>query len=155
MNDLLVRWVQYNNWANAKLVETAEQLDAITLMSGRLSKGSAFETLRHVLDVEWSWRMFCIGSDTGDALIWDVEPLDDLPSVKARWRQEGEDMLRYVQSLSEDELEEVYRQRSLLKRSVYPEDIAEAVYYFASDLSAKSTGNILNVDAGNAVSFTR
>ena len=53
------------------------------------------------------------------------------------------------------ELEEVYRQRSLLKRSVYPEDIAEAVYYFASDLSAKSTGNILNVDAGNAVSFTR
>ena len=64
----------------------------------------AFETLRHVLDVEWSWRMFCIGSDTGDALIWDVEPLDDLPSVKARWRQEGEDMLRYVQSLSEDEL---------------------------------------------------
>ena len=57
--------------------------------------------------------------------------------------------------MSEDELEEVYRQRSLLKRSVYPEDIAEAVYFFASDLSAKTTGNILNVDAGNAVSFTR
>jgi len=57
--------------------------------------------------------------------------------------------------VSENELEEVYRQRSLLKRSVYPEDIAEAVYYFASDLSSKSTGNILNVDAGNAVSFTR
>ncbi len=49
----------------------------------------------------------------------------------------------------------MYRQRSLLKRSVYPEDIAEAVYYFASYRSAKSTGNILNVDAGNAVSFTR
>jgi enoyl-[acyl-carrier-protein] reductase (NADH) len=57
--------------------------------------------------------------------------------------------------VSENELEEVYRQRSLLKRSVYPEDIAEAVYYFASDLSSKSTGNILNVDAGNAVSFAR
>ena len=57
--------------------------------------------------------------------------------------------------LFRSELEEVYRQRSLLKRSVYPEDIAEAVYYFASDLSSKSTGNILNVDAGNAVSFTR
>jgi hypothetical protein len=34
----------------------------------------------------------------------------------------------------------------LLERSVYPEDIAEAAYYFASDLSAKSTGNVLNVD---------
>ena len=52
-------------------------------------------------------------------------------------------------------LEEIYRQRSLLKLSVFPEDIAEAIYFFASDLSAKSTGNILNVDAGNATSFTR
>jgi rhamnulose-1-phosphate aldolase/alcohol dehydrogenase len=52
-------------------------------------------------------------------------------------------------------LDEVYRQRSLLKRSVYPEDIAEAVYFFASEMSAKSTGNLLNVDAGNAVAFSR
>ena len=42
-----------------------------------------------------------------------------------------------------------------MKRSVFPEDIAEAVYFFASELSAKSTGNILNVDAGNVASFTR
>ncbi len=54
-----------------------------------------------------------------------------------------------------DGLEEMYRQRSMLKRSVFPEDIAEAAYFFASDLSAKSTGNIINVDAGNAQSFTR
>ena len=46
-------------------------------------------------------------------------------------------------------LEEMYRQRSLLKRSVLPEDIAEAAYFLASDASAKSTGNIVNVDAGN------
>jgi rhamnulose-1-phosphate aldolase/alcohol dehydrogenase len=52
-------------------------------------------------------------------------------------------------------LEEMYRQRSLLKRSVFPEDIAEAIYFFASEASAKSTGNIINVDAGNAQSFTR
>ncbi|HKE93510.1 MAG TPA: bifunctional rhamnulose-1-phosphate aldolase/short-chain dehydrogenase [Povalibacter sp.] len=54
-----------------------------------------------------------------------------------------------------DELEAVYRERSLLKLSVYPEDIAEAVAFFASDRSAKSTGNIINVDAGNAAAFTR
>jgi rhamnulose-1-phosphate aldolase/alcohol dehydrogenase len=52
-------------------------------------------------------------------------------------------------------LEEMYRQRSLLKRSVFPEDIAEACYFFASDQSAKSTGNIVNVDAGNVQAFTR
>ena len=57
--------------------------------------------------------------------------------------------------VAEEELEEVYRQRSLLKRSVYPEDVAEAAYFFASPASSKSTGNILNVDAGNVQSFTR
>ncbi|MGH8295630.1 MAG: bifunctional rhamnulose-1-phosphate aldolase/short-chain dehydrogenase [Steroidobacteraceae bacterium] len=58
-------------------------------------------------------------------------------------------------NLDEGELESFYRSRSLLKREVYPEDIAEAAYFFVSDLSAKSTGNVLNVDAGNAASFTR
>ena len=71
------------------------------------------------------------------------------------WQGEWRAQRAASNKVSEDELEDVYRQRSLLKRSVYPEDIAEAVYYFASDLSAKSTGNILNVDAGNAVSFAR
>jgi rhamnulose-1-phosphate aldolase/alcohol dehydrogenase len=56
---------------------------------------------------------------------------------------------------SGDELEEHYRNRSMLKKNVLPEDIAEAVCYFASSLSAKSTGNIINVDAGNAQAFTR
>ncbi|MDR3494693.1 MAG: bifunctional rhamnulose-1-phosphate aldolase/short-chain dehydrogenase [Ancalomicrobiaceae bacterium] len=70
---------------------------------------------------------------------------------------QGEWRLSRAQSnkVSTDELEEVYRQRSLLKLSVLPEDVAEAIYWFASDLSAKSTGNILNVDAGNLVSFPR
>jgi rhamnulose-1-phosphate aldolase/alcohol dehydrogenase len=54
-----------------------------------------------------------------------------------------------------DELDDHYRKRSLLQRSVYPEDIAEAVYWFASDASNKSTGNIINVDAGHLASFTR
>ncbi|PUB13235.1 bifunctional rhamnulose-1-phosphate aldolase/short-chain dehydrogenase [Yoonia sediminilitoris] len=54
-----------------------------------------------------------------------------------------------------DGLEEMYRQRSMLKRSVLPEDVAEACYFFAADTSAKSTGNIINVDAGNVQAFTR
>ena len=58
--------------------------------------------------------------------------------------------------IGEQDLEAFYRQRSMLKRSVYPEDIAEAVYFFAAEsLSAKSTGNILNVDAGHLAAFTR
>jgi len=56
---------------------------------------------------------------------------------------------------SGEELEEFYRKRSLLKLNVLPEDIAEAVHFLVSDASAKSTGNIINVDAGNAQAFTR
>ena len=67
------------------------------------------------------------------------------------WRQQRAASLK----ITEDDLEEHYRKRSLLQRSVFPEDVAEGVYFFASDLSAKSTGNFLNVDAGNAASFTR
>jgi NAD(P)-dependent dehydrogenase (short-subunit alcohol dehydrogenase family) len=54
-----------------------------------------------------------------------------------------------------DDIEEFYRQRSMLKLSVLPEDIAEAVYFLSSDKAGKSTGNVLNVDAGNAAAFTR
>lgn len=58
--------------------------------------------------------------------------------------------------IDETELEAFYRERSMLKRSVYPEDIAEGVHFFAAEhLSAKSTGNILNIDAGNLAAFTR
>ena len=57
--------------------------------------------------------------------------------------------------IAPDELDNFYAQRSLLKRPVYPEDIAEAVAFLASEKASKSTGNIINVDAGNAQSFTR
>jgi rhamnulose-1-phosphate aldolase/alcohol dehydrogenase len=71
------------------------------------------------------------------------------------WQGEWRKQRAAANRISEDELEEHYRRRSLLQRAVYPEDVAEAVYFFASDLSAKSTGNFINVDAGNAQAFTR
>jgi rhamnulose-1-phosphate aldolase/alcohol dehydrogenase len=71
------------------------------------------------------------------------------------WTGEWKEQRAAAYKMSTDDLEEHYRSRSMLKRSVFPEDIAEGIYFFASDLSAKSTGNILNVDAGNAQSFTR
>ncbi len=71
------------------------------------------------------------------------------------WEGEWREQRAAAYNLAPGDLDEHYRQRSLLKRSVYPEDVAEAVLFLVSDASAKSTGNILNVDAGNAQSFTR
>ncbi|MBF9036122.1 bifunctional rhamnulose-1-phosphate aldolase/short-chain dehydrogenase [Rhodobacterales bacterium HKCCE2091] len=71
------------------------------------------------------------------------------------WSGEWLDQRASTYGTDKEGLEEMYRERSMLKRSVYPEDIAEACYFFASDQSAKSTGNIVNVDAGNVQAFTR
>jgi rhamnulose-1-phosphate aldolase/alcohol dehydrogenase len=73
--------------------------------------------------------------------IWDGE-----------WRQERAEAHGIG---SGEELEAHYRNRSLLKLDVLPEDVAQAVLFFASSESAKSTGNLINVDAGNAQAFTR
>jgi rhamnulose-1-phosphate aldolase/alcohol dehydrogenase len=73
----------------------------------------------------------------------------------AIWTGEWRAQRAAAYNLREDELDDFYRQRSLLKRSVLPEDVAEAVVFLAGPAAAKSTGNILNVDAGNAAAFTR
>jgi len=71
------------------------------------------------------------------------------------WTGEWREQRAAAYNMAPDELEEHYRKRSMLKLSVLPQDVAEAVYFFASDMAAKSTGNIVNVDAGNAQAFTR
>ncbi len=71
------------------------------------------------------------------------------------WNGEWREQRAASSKIEIDDLEEHYRKRSLLKLNVFPEDIAEAIYFLTSDASAKSTGNIINVDAGNAQAFTR
>lgn len=67
------------------------------------------------------------------------------------WRKERAE----AYGIAESELQEHYKNRSLLRRSVLPEDVAEAVCFLAGPQSKKSTGNIINVDAGNAGAFPR
>jgi rhamnulose-1-phosphate aldolase/alcohol dehydrogenase len=71
------------------------------------------------------------------------------------WQGEWATQRARANNTTTDELEAFYRDRSLLKRAVFPEDVAEAVAFLASERSSKSTGNIINVDAGNAVAFPR
>jgi rhamnulose-1-phosphate aldolase/alcohol dehydrogenase len=58
--------------------------------------------------------------------------------------------------IAPDELEEHYRARTTLGVNIEPEDIASAVLHFASDArSAKTTGNLLNVDGGVSAAYPR
>lgn len=71
------------------------------------------------------------------------------------WSGEWLDQRASTYRTDKEGLEEMYRNCSMLKRLGLPEDIAEGVYFFASDLSAKSTGTFLDLDAGNVQAFTR
>jgi rhamnulose-1-phosphate aldolase/alcohol dehydrogenase len=57
--------------------------------------------------------------------------------------------------VGEDELQTFYRGRTKLGVDVYPEDVAEAIAYFAGPKSLKSTGNVVNVDGGVTAAYPR
>ena len=54
-----------------------------------------------------------------------------------------------------EELEQFYRSRTTLKVNVYPDDVAEAILFFASDRSGKTTGCTITVDGGVAAAYMR
>ena len=57
--------------------------------------------------------------------------------------------------VSVEELPAFYAKRTLLNEVILPEDIANACFAFVGGLLKKSTGNVLNVDGGVAMSFVR
>ncbi len=54
-----------------------------------------------------------------------------------------------------EELPAYYAKRTLLNEVILPEDIANACFALVGGLLSKSTGNMLNVDGGIAMSFVR
>jgi len=67
--------------------------------------------------------------------------------------------IRFSESESTEELRnklaEFYAQRTLTKRTVLPQDCAQAIVWLLSDESAKTTGHIIPVDGGLAEAFLR
>lgn len=54
-----------------------------------------------------------------------------------------------------DKLDDFYKARTTLKVNIFPEDIAEAAFFFASSRSSKTTGGILTVDGGVPTAYVR
>ena len=57
--------------------------------------------------------------------------------------------------VAEDDLQRLYRERTKLGVDVRPEDVAEAIAFFAGPRSSKSTGNVVNVDGGVTAAYPR
>jgi uncharacterized damage-inducible protein DinB len=98
--ETLLAFVRFHAWANDKILTTAAALsDEELRRSGVLDHDTAFQTLRHLVDVDWSWREICAGNEIGETYAWDVFPLDDLSSIHAFCIEEDARLRDYVASL--------------------------------------------------------
>jgi uncharacterized damage-inducible protein DinB len=104
----LLAFVRYHAWANDRILTTAADLsDDEFRKDGVLDHGSAFQTIRHLVDVDWSWREFCIGNDVGETYVWDHGfALDDLGGLHAFCLEEDARLRSFVESLDDDALAE-------------------------------------------------
>ena len=72
-----------------------------------LDHGSAFQTFRHLVDVDWSWREGLLGNDVGETYVWDHGfALDDLVAIHAFCLEEDARLRSYVESLDDAALAE-------------------------------------------------
>jgi uncharacterized damage-inducible protein DinB len=103
----LLAFVRFHAWANDRILSTAADLsdDELRRLSV-LDHDSAFQTIRHLVDVDWSWREFCQGNDVGNTYAWDHFALEDLPALHAFSLEEDRRLRTYVESLGEADLAE-------------------------------------------------
>ncbi|MBB6099709.1 rhamnulose-1-phosphate aldolase/alcohol dehydrogenase [Deinobacterium chartae] len=80
---------------------------------------------------------------------------DSVLSGSAIWDSKWRAERAATYGIREDQLEEFYRNRNTLKVNILPEDIAEAVYFFATPAASKTTGGILTVDGGVPTAYVR
>ena len=112
--DNVLALVRFHAWANDRILTTAAGLsDEEFRRTANLDHGSAFQTLRHVVDVDWSWREFCIGNDVGDAYVWDQGfALHDLPAIHAFCLEEDSRLRTLVESLDDAAMTEPWGTRA-------------------------------------------
>ena len=101
--DSLLALVRFHAWANDRILTKAAGLSDEELRKAAVfDHGSAFQTLRHLVDVDWSWREFCTGNDVGETYVWDHGfELDDLPAIHAFCLEEDRRLRTYVESLDD------------------------------------------------------
>lgn len=98
----------------------------------------------------------CIAAEGGDFGIRVNSVLPDaVLQGSAIWGSKWREERAQAYGIEPDQLEEHYRQRTVLKENIYPIDIAEAVAFLASSKSTKTTGCMITVDGGVAAAFTR
>ena len=104
----LLVFVRFHAFANERIIATAGALtDEEFRGPAPLDHGTAFHTLRHLVDVDWSWREFCIGNDVGETYAWEQGfALDDLDGIHVFCADEDARLRDYVEGVDDATLVE-------------------------------------------------
>jgi len=97
--------VQYNSWANHRLLLKAARLSMDQLLAeAPLSRQSIFATLIHILDTQWYWRE---GSQVGRLPVHELTSLDfaNFNALKQRWQHEDLLFSKFISGLSAEQLQ--------------------------------------------------
>lgn len=109
----LAMMADYNAWANKRLYRMASQL---TDEQYRRDVGAYFKslhgTLNHILVADLIWMHRLTGTGDRPARV-DAIVFDDIPSLSAARQQQDERIIRFVESLSDAQLEEMFEYRTL------------------------------------------
>jgi rhamnulose-1-phosphate aldolase/alcohol dehydrogenase len=98
----------------------------------------------------------CIASEGGEFGIRVNSVLPDaILQGSAIWNSGWRNERAAAYGIEPDQLEEYYRKRTTLLVNIYPQDIADAIAFFASSKAEKTTGCMLTVDGGVPAAFTR
>lgn len=99
---------EYNSWANDRILDCTAQLnrDQLTAPTG-MPSGSLFETLIHILGAQWIWRQRIQGTSPTSfpKPMLELERSPDLQALLALWREERQEMMAFVGSLQDKDLE--------------------------------------------------
>jgi uncharacterized damage-inducible protein DinB len=103
--DLLTLF-QYNQWANAKILDAAANLSTEQFLADApFPHGGLRSTLTHAFFAEWIWRSRWEG--TSPTIRIQPQEFPAFESLRARWRQEEQRLMQFVETVTDDKLNSV------------------------------------------------
>ncbi|MBS4207837.1 bifunctional aldolase/short-chain dehydrogenase [Bacillus sp. FJAT-50079] len=98
----------------------------------------------------------CIAAEGGEYGIRVNSVLPDaVLQGSAIWGSSWKEERAAAYGIKPEQLDEHYRKRTTLLVNIFPNDIAEAIAFFASSKAEKTTGCMITVDGGVPAAFTR
>ena len=102
---------RYNAWANARILDTAEQLPCEQFLSTR---GASFDSIRttlvHTMSAQWLWLERWNGRSPAAAI--EAAGFSELASIRTRWAGIERDTQVFLDGLSEARLASIVEYRN-------------------------------------------